>query len=231
MWQEHFNTLLNEQPDERERYDNDWQRHIDEQIRIIMSQSRLDMDPEGINLQPFTCAEIRNNLSTLPSGKAPGIDLLAYEHFKNGGDTLLLCLSRMFNAILKYVRVPAGFKHGLLITLYKGGRKPRNDTNSYRGITLLPVLCKIFEKYIYGRMCDKMNSINFPPDLQFAAKKSSNCVMTSFVVQETIQQHVEKGGKVFTRFLDIEKCFDKVWWNGLMYKLHKIGITDKLWFC
>ena len=83
---------------------------------------------------------------------------------------------------------------------------------------------------MYGRMCDKINSINFSPDLQFAAKKSSNCVMTSFVVQETIQQHVEKGCKVFTGFLDIEKCFDKAWWNGLMYKLHKIGITDKLWF-
>ena len=108
-----------------------------------MSQSRLDMDPEGINLHPLTCAEIRNNLSTLPAGKAPGIDLLAYERFKIGGDTLLLCLSPtcMFNAILKYVRVPDWLKHGLLITVYiRVVANLEMTKKSHRGITLLPLL-------------------------------------------------------------------------------------------
>ena len=30
-------------------------------------------------------------------------------------------------------------------------------------------------------------------------------------------------------FLDIEKAFDKLWWNGFFLKLHKVGITHKLW--
>ena len=40
---------------------------------------------------------------------------------------------------------------------------------------------------------------------------------------------LDKHGKVFAAFLDIEKCFDKIWGDGLLYKLHRIGITDKLW--
>ncbi len=29
--------------------------------------------------------------------------------------------------------------------------------------------------------------------------------------------------------LDIEKVFDKVWQNGLLYKLHEKGINSTLW--
>ena len=34
---------------------------------------------------------------------------------------------------------------------------------------------------------------------------------------------------MFMAFLDMAKCFDKIWWNCLFYKLNKLGITDTLW--
>ena len=40
--------------------------------------------------------------------------------------------------------------------------------------------------------------------------------MTSFSVQELIRHHTENKGKVFAAFMDMEKCFDKIWWNGLL---------------
>ena len=107
--------------------------------------------------------------------------------------------------------------------------KPRSNMNSYRGITLIPVLSKLFDKCIRGRLDTKLQHIKFPPPLQFAARKGSNSVMTSYCVQEIINSTMEKHGKVYSAFLDIEKCFDKVWWNGLLFKLHQLGITNNLW--
>ena len=53
--------------------------------------------------------------------------------------------------------------------------------------------------------------------------------MLSNLTQDSIYNYTEKGGKVFACFLDIEKAFDKLWWDGFFLKLYKIGITNKLW--
>ena len=34
---------------------------------------------------------------------------------------------------------------------------------------------------------------------------------------------------MFGAFLDMDKCFDRIWWNGMFFKLNRLGITDKLW--
>ena len=41
--------------------------------------------------------------------------------------------------ILKIEKHPAQFKKGLVISLFKGGKRDRFDTNNYRDITLTPV--------------------------------------------------------------------------------------------
>lgn len=45
-----------------------------------------------------------------------------------------------------------------------------------------------------------------------------------------INQYIEGRSKVFACFLDISKAFDIIWWNGLFYKLHELGITNRLWY-
>jgi hypothetical protein len=229
MWKKHFHKLLNEPPCETSLYDDEWKVYIDNQVERISANSRTDSGPDGINMDPFTCVEITKIVATLPNGKAPGVDLVSYEHIKHGGDMLILCITTLFNAILKLNQVPDAFKQGLLIPLYKGGRKARNNVNSYRGITLLPSISKILERCIYDRMTVKLEAINFPSRLQFAGKKGSNCLMASFCLQEMILTITKRRSKVFSAFLDMEKCFDKIWWNGMLYKLHNIGITDSLW--
>ena len=34
---------------------------------------------------------------------------------------------------------------------------------------------------------------------------------------------------IFALFIDIEKAFDSVWREGLMFKLHKLGIGGRMW--
>ena len=52
----------------------------------------------------------------------------------------------MFNLSLQFAYIPNDCRKSIIILLYKGDNKPRTDTNSYRGISLVPSITKIFEK-------------------------------------------------------------------------------------
>ena len=49
------------------------------------------------------------------------------------------------------------------------------------------------------------------------------------VLQEVIEANVEKSQSVYVAFLDIKKAFDAVWVSGLLYELHKAGMSVKIW--
>ena len=111
-----------------------------------------------------------------------------------------------------------------MITLHKGHGKSKNNKYSYRGVTLLPAINKVFEKCIMMRLKPHLGDINFPPPLQQASRLNTNNVMSSFIVNESIYNITENGGKVFTCMMDMEKCLDKLWWTGSLYKMYKLGI-------
>ena len=229
MWIEHFMTLLNCDIGVNCNYNERHKQFIDDNVEQIRLKSDPDKAPANVNMLAFTNDEIINVCKALPTGKAPGIDLLTYEHFKYAGCALVRYLTKLFNSILKHVYIPKCFKQGLLFTMHKGHGKPKDQKASYRGITLLPVINKMFEKCILIRMEGLLAANNFPPKLQHAVRKKNNNVTLSFAIQETINYHIERNGKVFACLLDIKQAFNKIWWNGLFYKMFKLGITDKLW--
>ena len=52
--------------------------------------------------------------------------------------------------------------------------------------------------------------------------------MTSFLVKESINFCKEKDSKLFSCFLNARQAFDKVWHEGLIYKLYLLGIDITL---
>ena len=51
--------------------------------------------------------------------------------------------------------------------------------------------------------------------------------MVSFILQECVNYCVERGSCLYACFMDAEKVFDRVWINGLLYKLSTIGASNK----
>jgi sorting nexin-29 len=230
MWKAHFVTVLNETDDEAEVYDNDFKIYIEDIVKNLVNGMDKFRKPTHVNLDKFDVAEVDLICRSLPNGKAPGVDCITYEHIKFGGPTLVEGITKLFNGIIDYVHIPPHFKEGLLIALHKGHGKSKDSKDSYRGVTLLPAINKVFEKCIMMRLKPHLEEIHFPPPLQQASRRNTSNVMTSFVVNESIYNITENGGKVFTCMMDIEKCFDKLWWTGLLYKMYKLGIDNQLWF-
>lgn len=113
-------------------------------------------------------------------------------------------------------------KRGVIITLFKGGNKRKDDPNSYRAITLTSSVLKLFERILYSRLSTSLEKKLNP--LQGGFQRHMGCNMTSYLLHESIYYTKENNSKLYVCFLDAQKAFDKVLQEGLFLKLFEMGV-------
>ena len=101
---------------------------------------------------------------------------------------------------------------------------------NYRPISLLPICGKMFEKIIFNNLYSYLttNSLITKKQSGFRPGDSTTNQLLYFVNE--IHQAFEnpKSLEVRAVFLDISKAFDKVWHDGLIFKLKQNGISGNL---
>ena len=160
--------------------------------------------------------------------KAPGWDNITVEHIKYAGDVCTETLRWILNATVSTEDIPVQLKKGLISPIPKPGEDQTiKDCN--RGITLISVFLKLLERIMLSREKEWLSHPDVIDDLQGAGQNKCSSLHTSMLLQEVIQANVEKAQSVYVAFLDIKKAFDTVWVPGLLYKLHKAGMSGKIW--
>ena len=107
----------------------------------------------------------------------------------------------------------------VILPLFKGKGAKANNKDNYRGITLFPTLCKIFEMVLLKRLENFAEQMGLFSNMQFGFKKGVGCTEASFTILESINHMLEHGNKIFICFLDVRKAFDTVRIDGLLFKL------------
>ena len=65
---------------------------------------------------------------------------------------------------------------------------------------------------------------------QFGFRENHRTSDSLFVLKTLINKYVHKNKrKLFVCFVDLQKAFDSVWRNGLLFKLVKIGVGKQLY--
>ncbi|XP_041914313.1 uncharacterized protein LOC121679563 [Alosa sapidissima] len=98
---------------------------------------------------PFTEDELRNVLDSLPHNKSSGSDGVMYETLKS--TSLRQTLLPIFNTCLINKRVPKSWKGALIHRIPKKDNVP-NDPSTWRDISLLPTIYKVFMKCVLSRI-------------------------------------------------------------------------------
>lgn len=104
--------------------------------------------------------------------------------------------------------------------------KPKNEITSYRPISLLPTISKLFEKLLLKRVIPIMEEAQLIPQHQFGFRKKHSTIDQVHRVTHIIEKALEEGKYCPAVFLDVTQAFDKVWHEGLFYKLNKLLPRD-----
>ena len=150
------------------------------------------------------------------------------EVLKYGGDVFLSAVHKLYTVVFDSEVFPVQWAQGIIVPLFKGGAEDfRYDPGKYRGITLLSVLGKTYTAVLNNRLSNWIENNNILADEQAGFRPNRSITDQLFVLTETIRNR--RPNKTFCAFLDIQKAYDKVWREGLWYKLYKAGVRGKLW--
>lgn len=173
----------------------------------------------SLPIQSFTPTEVSKFVTTeLKSSKAPGYDLITGKILKELPRKAIVLLTFIYNAILRTEHFPTQWKLSEIVMVAKPG-KPPHQVTSYRPISLLPITSKMFEKLFLRRFQSVIDENNLIPDHQFGFRQKHSTVEQIHRVVNVIKEDLETKKYCSAAFLDVSQAFDKVWHEGLLYKL------------
>jgi hypothetical protein len=118
---------------------------------------------------------------------------------------------------------PTRLKYSIIKPLYK--KEDRDNVANYRPISLLTAFSKVFEKIIYDRLIQHIETNNILTDEQFGFRTSSSTDKAFYKFIDGILNALNNRMMVGGIFCDLQKAFNCVNHSILLTKLEYYGIT------
>ena len=161
-------------------------------------------------------------------------DTLTHNSDGISGEMLLLCVDTVtlpLQVIFSFLSTsiyPDMWKLANVTPIFKKGDKQL--MKNYRPISLLPICGKILEKIIFTNLYNYLNANNLITKNQSGFRPGDSTTNQLLYLVDEIHQAFDSTESFEVRavFLDISKAFDKVWHEGLIFKLEQNGISGSL---
>ena len=174
----------------------------------------------------FEVGQVIKNLKSAdysPCGVPSNFIKLSHET----GSTLAKAVTKLLNSIFRAGKFPQCWKTAHITPIYKkSGAK--TDKSNWRPISILATLSKICEAIIHQRLMGHLLENKIITDYQAAYLKGDSTSQQLLYLTNKVRMAWAKKQVAHAAFLDISAAFDKVWINGLMAKIKRIGVKGKM---
>ena len=201
--------VKNGKPQNRER---GYKRRMKEEIE------RISNECDDIFL-PFTPSELAEALIHVKVGKASGLDGISAEMLKHFGDRALSWLLALFNTCATTSSIPKIWRRAKVAALLKPGKDPKL-AKSYRPISLLCILFKVYERLLLTRISPTVEDQLSTDQSGFRVGRS--CCGQVLNLTQYIEDGFERGQITGTVFVDLTAAYDTVNHRALLMKVARM---------
>lgn len=192
-------------------------------VNKFVNRTKINID----DIQFSSGKEVVRYIKSLKNHKAPGIDNITGIILKKLPKKGIAAIVNIVNSMFRLGYFSNQWKVAKVICILKPGKNPALPV-SYRPISLLPHLSKVVEKIIKSRIIDIADKLDILPKEQFGFRNYHGttdqlCRIVNFITHNF--NHKKHTGMAL---LDIEKAFDTVWHNGIIYKMINYGFPSYL---
>ncbi|XP_065682310.1 uncharacterized protein LOC136095525 [Hydra vulgaris] len=168
-------------------------------------------------IKPTDEHEISKIIDSLDSYKASGPNGLPVKILKLLKTKLSRILSNIFNTSFSSGIFPENLKTAKVIPIFKNDSKL--IMSNYRPISLLSNIDKILERLMFNRIYEYFNENKLFCDLQFGFRTNYSTSLALPSLTEKIKNSLDEGMFGCGIFIDLQKAFDTVDVDILLYKL------------
>ena len=173
----------------------------------------------------ITGDDVKRAIKTAKPHRTGGIDGIPIDLWKSLPQ-LHHVIARVLNCLYGAGAYPEEWRTSVIVALHKSG--DYYDLNNYRGISLLPALCKISSSIFASRLSNFLESRDLLLETQAGYRPGYSTLDNLLIFDCIITKFQKNNDKLFCAFVDFKKAYDYVNRSKLLYKLHKIGISTKL---
>ena len=142
------------------------------------------------------------------------------------GNSLTLPLAIIFKNIVDTGIFPTAWKSANVTPINK--KESKQVISNYSPISLLPIFAKVFERILFIHIYSHLTTNNLITKNQSRFRPNDSVSNQLLYLVHQIHSSLDMNLDVRHVFLDMSKAFDKVWHQGLLYKLKQNGIDGKL---
>lgn len=154
--------------------------------------------------------------------KAPGEDGVRIQMLKRGSSKLFHLLAVVLNTCFALGYFPRSFKAAKVVMILKP-QKPAADPGSYRPISLLGAIGKIYENLVNRRIARFINAHNIWAPFQAAYRCGYSTTDHLLHINEVAHEVMAKRRLMLCASLDCSRAFDKVWHPGVGHLMREYG--------
>ena len=136
-------------------------------------------------------------------------------------------LARLFTFSIQIGYIPTAWKLATLRMLLKADKLP-SLTSSYRPISRMSSIMKLFKRVIEQRLRSYLEDIGFINKYQSGFRQAKSTDDHLVRLSQSVMESFNRREHVVAAFLDNVFFFDNVWHNGLRYKVFMLDLPTKM---
>jgi len=175
-------------------------------------------------MKPINPQELNENIKSLGSDKAEGLDGVTNDMIKNTGVEARRMILEFLNNVMSGAQIPSDWKIGDVVFILK--KPPQTEVANYRPITLISCMSKLLTKILAKRLAAAVDIEDIVGPEQNGFRASRSCADNIFILNTILE--INKSKKLLSHLLlvDLKEAYDRVDRAILLQKLKQLNVPQ-----